>query len=43
MNIYILSINTRDINKRTILGNIYLDKIYNIKTINPNENTISFM
>ena len=33
----------RDTNNLTILGNIYLDKIYNINTIKPKENTISFI
>lgn len=35
--------NTRDTNKRTILGNMNLDNIYKINTINPKENTISFI
>lgn len=35
--------NTRDKNKRTILGNMNLDSKYKIITIKPNEKTISFM
>ena len=35
--------NTRDKNKRIILGNINLDNTYKINTINPKENIISFI
>jgi len=40
---YILSINIRDTNKRTILGKIYLDSIYNISTTNEKAKTISLI
>ena len=40
---YILLINIRDKNKRTILGNIYLDNTYKINTIIAKANTISFI
>ena len=40
---YILLINIRDKNKRTILGNMYLDNMYNTNTITVKANTISFI
>ena len=40
---YILLINIRDKNKRTILGNMYLDNIYKINTIIAKANIISFI
>ena len=40
---YILLINIRDKNKRTILGNMYLDSMNNSITIIENANTISFI
>ena len=40
---YILFINIRDKNKRTILGNMYLDNTYKINTIIAKANTTSFM
>jgi len=40
---YNLLINTRLINKRTNLGNIYLDKRYIISTIYTNANVTSFI
>ena len=40
---YILLINIRDKNKRTILGNIYLDNMYKINTIMAKANITSFM
>lgn len=40
---YILLINIRDKNKRTILGNIYLDKIYKTNTITAKAKITSFI
>jgi len=40
---YILFINIRDKNKRTILGNMYLDSMYKTNTIIAKANTISFI
>ena len=40
---YILLINIRDKNKRTILGNMYLDNTYNTNIMIVKENTISFI
>lgn len=40
---YILLINIRDKNKRTILGNMYLDNTYKINTITAKANITSFI
>lgn len=41
--LYILLINIRDKNKRTILGSIYLDNMYKTNIIIAKANTISFI
>jgi len=41
--LFILFINIRETNKRTILGKIYLDSIYIIITISPKLYTVSLI
>ncbi len=43
VSVYILLINIRDTNKRTILGSIYLDNRYKTNTITAKANTISLI